>query len=208
MANILPIFSQTKRGLGVDAAVYSAPKMDVAFHYGLSYNWMLNKRLTLSAGAMLFHTKTDAAGWNDTPYTSYLLDEETVIHLNAVVSATIVSPTVWNTGLYFNGSAFAQPIPLDYVSITKTETHNNVYKSKDIGKYRYSKFTPGAFAEAGIYHDIKRNDRLLRLFLGFAIGYYDPYSTYRNTVLDGQTLSPYFPENNVYYRLALRIFGF
>lgn len=199
--------AQTKKGLGLDASMYFNSNQEIDFSTSITYNWLLNRHISLSAGAMFFYLKPDLPGWNTESGIGYELNDN-VMHFNGVVSATFMQPVITNTGLYVNGSFFFEPIPLNYISIDKNVNSNGQYNSKSIGKFRYSAFSPGVFAETGIYHDLKRGNKILKLFIGFGVGWYDIYSAYRNYTIDNQKLSNYISNEKVYYRLSVRLAGF
>lgn len=202
----LSLFSQTQRGLGIDAGMLFNSNQAIGFHYSITYNWLIKKYLVLSAGAMFYHTKPDVAGWSTASGASYVLDER-IMHLNGIVSMTTMCPVIARSGLFLSGSFFFEPVPVNYISVDKTMVNGNEYHSETIGKFRYSGFSPGVIAEGGIYHDFGRGSRGLKVFLGFGIGWYDAYSAYRHCSLDHQSLSGHVPNERVYYSLSVKLIG-
>lgn len=201
------LFSQPRKGFGLDAGMYFNSDQAIGSHYSITYNWLMREYLSLSAGVMFFHIKPDFIEWNSSQGVSYDLDNR-VMHFNGIASITFMYPVVNHTGLYLNGSFFFEPVPLDYVSINKNTVNGNQYNSKSIGKFYYSHFAPGVFAEAGIYHDFIKKEKLLKFFLGIGIGWYDVYSVYRHCTLDNQNLSNHIPDEKKYYRISVRLTGF
>lgn len=114
-------------------------------------------------------------------------------------------PLIGNTGIYGNGSFLFEPIPFDYISIEK-RTGNDLNRQPEIiEKFQFTKFSPGVFAEAGLFHHFKRGDKGFRLFIGLGYGWYDMYTVYRRVTFDGQTLSKFLPQDNNYSRITIRI---
>jgi hypothetical protein len=188
--------AQVKKGLGIDGGMYFNSNEELLFSTSVTYNWLINKNLILSTGGMLVHSKLDKS-WG-----VYSLDEN-VLRLNSVSSATYICPIYKQTGIYGSGSFIFEPIPFDYISIDKQTESKNVSK----GKYIFSRFTPGAFLETGIFHSFNKNNKALKLFCGIGYGWYDPFADYRSCTLDGQNLSSHIPQDKNYYRISVRLLG-
>lgn len=200
--------AQNLKDFSMDAGLYFNSNNDVAFHYSVSYNRLFNPYSGVSAGAMLLLAPLDAAGWSNGGQTNYYsLDGKNVPHLNFVLSVFYMRPLITNTGIYGNASFLFEPIPYQYVSIEKRTSSDWNQIPENHGKFQYSGFSPGTFAEAGLFHDFKKGDKGVRLFVGFGYGWYDMYAAYRRTTIDGQRLSLHIPGDNYYKRITIRLMG-
>ncbi len=115
-------------------------------------------------------------------------------------------PIFRKAGIYANAAFFFEPVPLSYVTLDKATRTDPIIES--VGKYCFTKFTPGAFADVGIYYDIVRDKNMLKLFLGFGYEWCDPLLGYRNCRIDGQELSKRIPNKNNLFRITFRVVGF
>lgn len=205
-----PVYSlaQNLKNLSMDAGLYFNSNNDIAFHYSVNYNRLFNPSFGVSAGAMFLSAPIDAAGWSSEGQTiHYYLDEKTVRHFNIVLSAFYIRTLIRNTGIYGNCSFLFEPVPYQHISIEKRTGNDWNQVPENYGKFQYSGFSPGTFADAGLFHDFKKGDKGFRLFLGFGYGWYDMYSAYRRTIIDGQKLSSRIPQDNYYKRITIRILG-
>jgi hypothetical protein len=206
LVNTVCPLAQNRRTLSIDGGLYANSNNDVAAHVSVSRNWLFSPYFGVSAGAMLLFATLDDAGWSTKEQTvRYSIDEKKVQHLNIVLSAFYMRPLVRNTGIYGNGSILFEPVPFDYISIEKWTGNDPI--SENRGKFQYSGFSPGAFAEAGLFHDFKKRNKGFRLFIGFGYGWYDMYAAYRRTTIDGQKLSFHVPSDNYYKRITVKLMG-
>ena len=200
--------AQERKGWGGDIGLYSNSDSNLGFHYSISHHWMFNKYIGTSVGAMFFHTQLNSSGWwVDNDKTFYSLDERTIKRLNITSSLFAMYPSYKDVGLYNHVSFFFDPIPVDGISLNKTTFGTPGQESETFKKTRYSGFSPGVFAEAGIYYDLKKENNGLKLFCGFGLGWYDAYHAFNHSTIDGQKLSEHVPQNKNYYRISLRIIG-
>ena len=207
LVNTVCALAQNLKDLSMDAGLYFNSNNDVAFHYSINYNRLFNPYFGVSAGAMLLLAPLDAAGWSNEETIHYSLDEKNVSHLNIVLSVFYMRPLISNTGIYGNGSFLFEPIPYQYVSIEKRTGSDLNQIPENLGKFQYSGFSPGTFAEAGLFQNFKNGGKGFRLFVGFGYGWYDMYAAYRRTTIDGQKLFTHIPQNNYYKRITIRLMG-
>lgn len=59
----------------------------------------------------------------------------------------------------------------------------------------------------GLVQYLNRDNNGLRLSLGFGYGWYDMYAGYNRAIIDGQRISTYIPNNNLYKRISLKLIG-
>jgi hypothetical protein len=207
---LIPVYSlaQNLKDLSMDAGLYFNSDNDAAFHFSVNYNRLFNQYFGVSAGAMFLSAPLDAAGWSNEEQTiHYYLDEKNVRHINIVLSVFYMRPFIRNTGMYGKGSVLFEPIPYQYLSIEKRTGNDWNLVPENHGKFQYSGFSPGTFAEAGLFYDFKKGDRGFRLFIGFGYGWYDIYAAFRRTTIDGQKLSMHIPRDNYYKRITIRLMG-
>ncbi|NDW12162.1 hypothetical protein D0T50_04560 [Bacteroides sp. 214] len=181
-------------------------KDEVGFHYAVNYNWMLNKYIGTSVGAMIYHYKVDGIGWqasNQNIY--YSLDDENYKHINITSSLFFLLPLSKTIGLYNHNSFFFEPVPLESVSLDKTTYGAEGEQTKTVSKLQYSRFSPGVFSEIGLYCNLNKKENRLKLFLGFGCGWYDVYSAFRHCTIDKQRLEEYVTRNKAYYRISLKL---
>ena len=202
-------FAQKQRGWGGDVSLYFNSNQNIGFHYAVSYHWMLNKYVGTSVGAMFFHTKLDSPGWwGENQKVFYSLENENVKHFNVTSSFFVTYPIFKNTGLYNHTSLFFEPIPIEYISLNKTIHNSQRKESKEVNRVQYSRFSPGAFTEVGVYHDFKKRENGLKLFCGLGYGWYNVYSAFQNCTIDNQQLSRHIPTDKKYYRVSIKVIGF
>lgn len=202
-----PVFtySQKQTLLSIDGALY-ANSDNIAAHFSVNRNWLFNPSFGISAGVMFAAAPLDIPRWSNAEQTiSYTLDNKSVKHLNIALSTFYIRPLIGNTGIYGNVSFLFEPIPFDYISIEKRAENDFKQQAETIGKLQFSKFSPGIFAEAGLFHHFKRGDKGVRLFIGIGYGWYDMYTACRIVTLDGQSLSKFLPQNNNYSRFTIRV---
>jgi hypothetical protein len=206
---LIPVYSlaQNLKDLSMDAGLYFNSD-NVAYHFSVSQNCLFNPYFGVSAGAMFLAAPLDVAEWTNAEQTSsYYLDYNSVEHLNIVLSAFYIRPLMYSMGIYGNGSVLFEPIPYQYISIEKQRVNDLNPVPENLGKFQYTGFSPGAFAEAGLFYDFKKGDRGFRLFIGFGYGWYDIYAAFRRTTIDGQKLSMHIPRDNYYKRITIRLMG-
>ncbi|NDV57704.1 hypothetical protein [Bacteroides sp. 519] len=200
------LFGQVRIGWGGDAAIYGNYSYGTFMgHISITHNWLMSKNFAFSLGVMYSYTRIDELSAWKTSEAHYFFEDDVVNRINILASVTYAQPILKNTGIYVSGSAFAEPIPFSYVSIEKS---TNVFDSTSKGKYAYTRFTPGAFIDIGIYHDFRKGNNLLKVFFGIGYGLHDPLPDYRNISIDGQDLSTRIPDKKDLYRVTLRIMGF
>lgn len=206
LCSSMMISSQTKKGIGGEIGLYESEYGSFMGETTLTYNWLTGRNFSFSLGGMLIYTKTDdIPGW-ETDNAFYSFDEDKRLSFNIVTSATYMLPVFGHIGIFGTASAYFQPVPLSYISLDKATKTDPIVESK--GKYAFNGFAPGAFGDLGFYYDIIRNDHILKLFLGFGYGWYDPLSDYRNNKIDGQELSTRIPDKKNHYRITFKFTGF
>jgi hypothetical protein len=212
LANAVCLLAQRQKELAIDGGLYGNSS-NVALHFSVSENWLFNPNFGVSAGAMfLLAPPLDVAEWSDAGQTNrYSVDDNNVWHLNIILSAFYMRPLIRNTGIYGNGSFLFEPVPFDYISVEKRAGNDWYQVPEERGKLQYSGFSPGAFAEAGLFHDFKAREgkKGLRVFVGFGYGWYDMYAAFRRATIDGQKLSTQIrtPLDNYYKRITIKLMG-
>ncbi|NDV57710.1 hypothetical protein [Bacteroides sp. 519] len=205
ICNPILLFSQIRAGWGGDAAMYTNYDYGTFMgHYSIARSWLMNRNFSVSLGAMFSYARLDLPGLQ-TADAHYYFDDEYVGRLNVLTSATYTLPIFKIAGIYASASAFAEPIPFNYIGIEK-HTATSIDKSK--GKFVFTRFTPGAFIDVGIYTDCKKNDGIFKIFVGVGYGWHDPVPDYRNARFDGQKLSAGFSDKKNMYRITIKIMGF
>lgn len=194
---------------GVSAA---SANTDVVFSYTLNYNLWLNRYTSVYFGGIFTHGYSDNGGeWKGASGSVYYVpDRLKTRHVNAQAGILLYSPSVLKSGLYGGGQFFFDVIPFNFVSLKKEVARQGTYETtEDVERFRFNRFSPGAFAEVGLYHDFCKNtDHPFRVSIGYGYGYYDPFSAYRNTVVDGVRVGEKMLSNDhVYQKLVLRITG-
>lgn len=199
--------AQIRKALSIDGSLF-ANSENIAYQFSVNYNRLLTPWLGVSAGFMYVESPLDVPGWSNAEETSYYyLSDENVNHLNMVLATSFMCPLVHNVGIYVNGSFLFEPIPFDYISVEKEIISDQYQESETLGKFQSTRFSPGVFTEAGLFYDFNRAGPGFRLFVGFGYGWYDMHVAYRKTVIDGQRLSRFMPENNNYNRITIRLMG-
>lgn len=199
----IPAFSQPKNGLGLDVALYNY--YETGLHYSINYNWNIKRHLILSAGVSIFDHKL-SAGWNTDSKTFYSIDDKN-IRVNGILSPTFLLPVFKNIGIQASGTLMFEILPVNYIAIDKNN-YNNDATTKPKGKYVFTQFNPGVFADAGLYYDLNKNDFKLRIMCSMGYGVYDPIRDYRRTTIDGQKLSNFVSEKKKTNRLNIKIIGY
>lgn len=197
--------AQEQASLSLDGGLY-ANSENVAAHFSVNRNWLFNPGFGVSGGVMFAAASLDIPQWSNVEQTSsYYLHSKSAKHLNIVLSTFYMRSLIGNIGIYGNGSFLFEPIPFDYISIEKRTGSDLNRQPEIIGKFQFSKFSPGVFVEAGLFHHFKRGDKGFRLFIGLGYGWYDMYTAHRSVILDGQSLSKFLSQNNNYGRITIRI---
>lgn len=202
----LKLSSQIKTGFGGEVGLYNSDYGSFMNHTSLTYNWLISKSFSASLGVLMLYCKTDELSSWETQEVIYSFDDENIVRFNVLSSVTYTLPILKKTGVYGSASIFFQPVPLGWVNLEKSTRTDPISVSK--GKYAFTRFGPGIFTDFGFYHDIVKNDHVLKLFLGFGYGWYDPLPDYRNSKIDGQDLSTRIPDTKFLFRITFRIMGF
>lgn len=203
-----------KRGTWSGDASAAIANTDLYFSYSFNYNLWLNNYISVYLGGLFTHSYSDNGGdWKGASGSTYYFpDRLKTRHLNAQVGILFYTPSVLKTGLYGGGHAFCDLIPFNIVSVKKVVGREGIYETtEDINKFRFNKFSPGAFVEVGLYHDFhskKNPDSAIRLSLGYGYGYYDPFSAYRDTKIDDIRIGDKMSSNDHrYHQITVRITG-
>lgn len=194
-----------KRSTFNAGALAAGSDNDIGYGLTLNYNLWLNNHVCVYFGGMFTHFKSDnGADWQGKSGGKWRWpDPLEVRHLNADAGILVFTPSVLKTGLYGGAHVLADVFPFNIVSLKKVEySEQNFESTRDYGRFRFNYFSPGAFAEAGVYHDF----RAFRLSLGFGYGCYDPFSTYRHAVIDGVRIGGKMnSQDHLFQQLTLRL---
>lgn len=203
--NSVYLNAQIQKTLGMDGGFYFNSS-NIAYHFSLTYSLQFNQYFGISAGTMFLSVPLDIAGWSDSSRnSSYYFDEDNIKRFNLFFSTFYSRPLFQSTGVYTNWSVSFEPIPYEYISLEKRM--NNDILSENVGKYQFTGFSPGTFLEMGLVQYLNRDNNGLRLSLGFGYGWYDMYTGYNRAIIDGQRISTYIPNNNLYKRISLKLIG-
>ncbi|MDH6313101.1 MULTISPECIES: hypothetical protein [Bacteroidales] len=198
------LYSQTKKGLGFDIAMYDYN--ETGLHYSIFYNWDILKNLVFSTGISYFTNEVNA-GWFSNDNTSYNLGEKNR-RVNGAIASTVVVPVFKKAGLLVTCNVLFDIVPFNYISIDKGLKVTEGHTIEPIGKYVFTQFNPGAFVDIGLYYDMVKNDARLRLMVSMGYGIYDPVREYRRTTIDNQKLGDYISENKSATRISFKIIGY
>jgi hypothetical protein len=178
-----------------------------ALYAQVLYTWWFNKYIGCSAGAMVLKghqlTSNFSGSWTDGD--KFYSFNNPILHVNAVGEFRVAVPLVWKFGLALNARFMFSPMPLDKISA-------QMYQGglvKDKSTYIYTKFNLNGIINAGLYFDFRRNNIGARISLGYGIGSYDVYNTFRHATIDGHSLTEHIPTSSRYIHnvfLSLTIF--
>lgn len=198
------LYSQPNKGIGFDVSLYDYD--ETGLHLSVFYNWNIKRNLIASTGLSFFQNEV-TAGWFSENNTSYSFGHKNR-RVNGYLAGTFVLPVIKNFGFQINGNILFEIIPFNYISIDKGLNPTERQTSELVGKYVFTQFNPGAFADIGIYYDINKNNVRLRLMATMGYGFYDPVRDYRRTTIDGQKLGQYIHEKKHASRLSFKIIGY
>lgn len=197
--------AQVKQAWGADAGIYNTSYGSFMGHVSFSRYWMPVKNFSVSLGGMMLYSSIDDVGSWQSGETFYSVDDDKIVRVNAVISATYTLPVFKQTGIYGSASAFFEPIPLNYISLDKWTATDPITQSK--GKFVFTRFTPGVFADVGLYYNFVKGNESMKLFLGVGYGWYDPMIDYRNVTIDGQSLRSRISDKKDFYRFTIKLVG-
>lgn len=187
---------------------------DLTLGYSFNYNLWLNKYMSVYFGGLFTHGFSDSgASWTGISGTEYEFPEcLKTRHLNAQTGILFYTPSLLKTGFYGGGRAFFDIIPFNFVSVKKVVGQDGIMETtRDVDKFRFNNFAPGAFAEIGLYHDFvsrKNPDKAVRFSIGYGYGRYDPFAAYRCAWIDGVRIGSKMESGNrIYQQITLRLTG-
>ena len=199
-----------QKGWGIEGSAFlSSPYGNYIADLGVTHYWNFMKYGTIGMGAKFSYVNTSNLGewYTDTERYAFNDDENFLVSLDGVTTIGCYIPVLKQTGVFCDASVTFSLIPIDWIDIKKYNHDNPInYELHSISAFNH--FSPKTFLGLGVYYDIKQDDAVSRLLLGYGYGYYDAFRGCRHATFDGQYLGDHIPRAKYIHRITLKFIIF